>query len=70
MNQGREPAAKGPMQSLIAGGMHYIRSADGFEELYSLRDDPQEFTNLAGLPMNRAAILLFRNRLAHARRSR
>ncbi len=24
-NQGREPAAKGPMKSLVAGGMHYIR---------------------------------------------
>ena len=41
-NQGREPAAKGPMQSLVARGMHYIRSADGLEELYALRSDPEE----------------------------
>src|SRR5262249_46251028 len=33
MNDGREPAAKGPMKSLVAGGMHYIRSGDGSEEL-------------------------------------
>ena len=32
-NQGREPVAKGPMKSLVAEGMHYIRTADGLEEL-------------------------------------
>src|SRR5262249_54461200 len=36
-NQGREPAAKGAMKSLVAGGMHYIRSGDGSEELYVLK---------------------------------
>jgi arylsulfatase A-like enzyme len=46
-NQGREPVAKGPMQSLIADGMHYIRTADGLEELYLLRADPEERTNVA-----------------------
>ncbi len=49
-NEGREPAAKGPMKSLVAGGMHYIRSGDGSEELYSLRSDPDERLNLAGAP--------------------
>ena len=39
-NQGREPAAKGPMKSLVARGMHYIRTADGLEELYMLRLRP------------------------------
>ena len=34
-NQGREPVAKGPMQALVAEEMHYIRSADGLEELTS-----------------------------------
>jgi arylsulfatase A-like enzyme len=47
-NQGREPVAKGPMKALVGGGMHYIRSGDGSEELYSLNGDPEERTNLAG----------------------
>ena len=41
-NQGREPVAKGPMKSLVAEGMHYIRRGDGLEELYLLNSDPQE----------------------------
>jgi hypothetical protein len=47
-NEGREPAAKGPMKSVVAGGMHYIRSGDGTEELFNLRSDPEEGLNLAG----------------------
>jgi len=46
-NQGREPAAKGPMKSLVAGGLHYIHSADGVEELYILESDPEEKQNIA-----------------------
>ena len=49
-NQGREPVAKGPMTSLVADGMHYIRMADGSEELYLLDSDPEERFNLAGSP--------------------
>ena len=30
MNEGREPAAKGPMKAMVAGGMHYIRSGRRF----------------------------------------
>jgi arylsulfatase A-like enzyme len=69
-NQGREPAAKGPLGSLIAGGMHYIRSADGSEELYSLRSDPDERLNVAGSPMARAVVQGFRDRLAGMLRKR
>jgi arylsulfatase A-like enzyme len=47
-NQGREPAAKGPMKSLVAGGLHYIQRADGLEELYILESDPEEKFNVAG----------------------
>ena len=36
------------MKSLVAGGMHYIRSGDGSEELYALRSDPEERLNVAG----------------------
>jgi arylsulfatase A-like enzyme len=49
-NQNREPVALGPMKSLVAGGMHYIKAGDGSEELYSLDLDPEERINLAGLP--------------------
>jgi arylsulfatase A-like enzyme len=63
VNQGREPAAKGPMKALIAGGMHYIRSADGLEELFSLNSDPDERFNLAGLPAAQAALQGFRRAL-------
>ena len=63
-NQGREPAAKGPMKSLVAGGMHYIRSADGLEELYNLRSDPEEKVNTAVSPMARGILQGFRDHLA------
>ena len=55
-NQGREPAAKGPMKALVAGGMHYIRPGDGGEELYSLERDPEERTNLAGVAEARGSL--------------
>jgi arylsulfatase A-like enzyme len=69
-NEGREPAAKGPMKSLVAGGMHYIRSGDGSEELYSLKSDPEERLNVAGSPMARAALQEFRSTLAAMLRKR
>ena len=59
-NQGREPAAKGPMSSLVASGMHYIRSAQGLEELYLLETDPEERVNVAGSSMGRVALEGFR----------
>jgi arylsulfatase A-like enzyme len=62
-NQGREPAAKGPMKSLVARGMHYIRTADGIEELYILSSDPEEKVNMAGSPNARAILERFRNTL-------
>jgi hypothetical protein len=46
-NDGREPAAKGPMRSVVAAGMHYIRTADGNEELFELNADAEEKSNLA-----------------------
>jgi arylsulfatase A-like enzyme len=63
-NQGREPAAKGPMKSLIARGMHYIRTADGQEELYLLSTDPDEKFNIAGAPNAQPMLVRFRNTLA------
>jgi arylsulfatase A-like enzyme len=51
VNGGREPAAKGPMKSLVVAGMHYIRMADGSEELYNLDSDVEEKNNLANVNM-------------------
>jgi len=62
-NQGREPAAKGPMKSLIARGMHYIRTADGREELYRLSSDAEERVDLARSPDARAILQRFREAL-------
>lgn len=63
-NQGREPAAKGPMQSLIAGGLHYIRTGDGLEELYALNSDPEEQFNIVGSAMGREVLPAFRSAIA------
>ncbi len=46
-NGGREPAARGPMKAVVAGGMHYIKMADGSEELYNINSDIEEKVNLA-----------------------
>ena len=62
-NQGREPVSKGPMKALVAGGMHYIRTGDGGEELYALRVDPNELTNVAGLPGAEVSLEGFRGAL-------
>jgi len=63
-NQGREPVAKGPMKSLVAEGMHYIRTADGLEELYVLKSDPEERLDLAGSPSAREFLRRFRTGLS------
>jgi arylsulfatase A-like enzyme len=70
VNEGREPAAKGPLKSLVAGGMHYIRAGDGSEELYSLATDPEERLNLAGAPAAREVLRRFRAGLASMTRGR
>ena len=41
------PALRGPMTSVVAEGMSYIRNADGSEEVYHLPTDPGESKNLA-----------------------
>jgi hypothetical protein len=62
-NQGREPVAKGPMKALVAGGMHYIRSGDGREELFALAADPDERMDTSTLPAARGALEGFRTAL-------
>jgi arylsulfatase A-like enzyme len=63
-NQGREPVAKGSMQALVAEGMHYIRSADGLEELYLLNSDPEERSNVAAYSFASGILQQFRTRLS------
>jgi arylsulfatase A-like enzyme len=63
-NQGREPTAKGPMKGLVAEGMHYIRRGDGLEELYLLKSDPQEQSNVASYPFASEPIQRFRAALS------
>ncbi len=70
MNEGREPAARGPMRSLVAGGMHYIRAGYDSEELYALKTDPEERLNLAGAPAAREILRRFRAMLGGISRGR
>jgi arylsulfatase A-like enzyme len=63
MNQGLEPVAKGPMSSVVASGMHYIRMADRREELYLLGSDPEEQRNMVGSPLAAAALARLRQDL-------
>ena len=49
--------------SLRSKDFHYIRYADGSEELYDLRADPHEFHNLAGSKDQTSRLQWFRERL-------
>ena len=68
-NKGREPVAKGPMKSLVAGGMRYIRSGDGTEELFALDADPEERTDASRYPQARSVLEGFRRGLRSMLRS-
>jgi arylsulfatase A-like enzyme len=69
-NEGREPTAKGPMKSLVAGGMHYIQSGDGSEELFNLSSDPAEWLNLTSGSRAGEVLRRFRASLAAMMRKR
>jgi arylsulfatase A-like enzyme len=58
------PATKGPMKSVVLGGMHYIRNGDGREELYDFDRDVGEVENLVGRAEARAALERSRRALA------
>ncbi|MBC7789976.1 MAG: sulfatase-like hydrolase/transferase [Anaerolineae bacterium] len=55
------PIAKGDMISIVTEAMHYIRNGDGREELYDLRADPYELSDLAPRGENAAALERARN---------
>jgi arylsulfatase A-like enzyme len=70
MNGGREPAAKGPMRAVIVAGMHCIRMADGTYELFNLKADVEEKSNLANDLVFRPIMLELQNLLGVMRRRR
>lgn len=42
----KTPVGRGDMVSLVRDSLHYIRNGDGVEELYNIRRDPTELTEL------------------------
>ena len=62
-NQGASPVHRGPMTSLVSGGLHYIRNGDGREELYDLDSDSAEEHDLAAAPGFDRRLSEFRDRL-------
>jgi arylsulfatase A-like enzyme len=61
VNDGREPAAKGPMKAVVAAGMHYIQMGNGSEELYNINSDVEEKVNLAHEVDKTPVLVEFRN---------
>jgi len=63
-NQGRSPAARGPLVSLATGDFVYIRNErDRSEELFDERDDPRELLNRAQDDVMQPVVQRFRARL-------
>ncbi len=63
-NQGRSPAYRGPLVSLVEGNFVYIRNAgDGKEELFDEREDPRELTNRANQAEFQPTLERFRNQI-------
>jgi hypothetical protein len=50
------PRLKGPMRSLMSDGKHYLRNAEGREELYDYETDLLEEHDLAVLEEHRATL--------------
>jgi arylsulfatase A-like enzyme len=64
-SHGRSPARRGPLVSLAEGNLIYIYNQGvRTEELYNVRDDPLELTNLAAKAASLPDLERFRQRLA------
>ncbi|MGQ0642809.1 MAG: sulfatase [Gemmatimonadaceae bacterium] len=61
------PVSQGAMKSVVVDGHHYIRSANGSEELYDVRSDPWERTNVLNKPEVSAALARARTLVQSAR---
>jgi arylsulfatase A-like enzyme len=69
-NQGRSPAANGPLVSLAKGDFVYIRNeGDGGEQLFNQRLDPQEVDDRSRFESMHPVLAEFRNRLDLFRRT-
>ena len=69
-NQGRSPAAQGPLVSLAKGDFVYIRNeGDGREQLFNERIDPQEIDDRSRFELMQPVLAEFRNRLDLIRRT-
>jgi arylsulfatase A-like enzyme len=67
-NDGRSPAARGPLAALADDDFVYIRNdRDGREELFEARDDPLELTNRARDETMQPVLRRFRLQLARLR---
>jgi arylsulfatase A-like enzyme len=51
-----EPVHTGPLKSIVASGMHYIRHSDGREELYDFERDAAETNDLSSRPESRPGL--------------
>jgi len=51
------------MYSLVDSVYHYILNGDGSEELFDLRSDPGEVSNLARMPSQTIVLQGFREKL-------
>ncbi|MGD2121187.1 MAG: sulfatase [Gemmatimonadota bacterium] len=64
MTEAWYPVERGPaMYSLVDSVYHYILNGDGTEELFDLRSDPGEVSNLAGEPSHGDVLEGFREKL-------
>jgi hypothetical protein len=63
------PISKGPMQSVVSDGMHYIRNGDGTEELYDFETDAAELNDLSSRPEAQASLERLRARIDQLLRS-
>ncbi|MGH3113181.1 MAG: sulfatase family protein, partial [Gaiellaceae bacterium] len=61
------PVSKGDLRSLVAGRHHYVRNADGSEELYDVFADPWEQRDLTRQPAGRDLAARLRAALEAAR---
>ncbi len=62
-----QPISRGPMASLLSGGLHFIVNGDGREELYRYEADAAEESNLVEHPELAAALADFRREMERRR---
>jgi arylsulfatase A-like enzyme len=61
------PVSQGSMKSVVVDGHHFIRGADGSEDLFDVRNDPWERKNLLSLPALGDIVLRARSLVEDAR---